>query len=60
MQNKWLIILGLWVAFVGLCFFYVDKAVSFMMILLLAVGAGMVIWFFVSNILEAKHRKEIK
>ena len=60
MQNKWLLLLGLWVAFVGLCFFWVDKGTSVMMFLLLAVGVGMVVWFFVSNILDAKHRKEIE
>ena len=60
MQNKWLIILGLWVAFVGFCFYYVDKGISAMMIILMVIGIAMVIWFFVSNALEAKHRKEIK
>ena len=60
MQNKWLILLGLWIIFVGLCFFWVDKSVSIMMILLIAVGLVMLGWFVVSNILDAKHRKEIK
>ena len=60
MQNKWMLLLGLWVAFVGLCWFWVDKGISAMVIILLVVGIAGVIWFFVSNALEAKHRKEIK
>jgi len=60
MKNKWMLLLGLWVIVVGGCFYFVDKAVSAMMIICIVVGLAGVIGFIVDNILERKHMKEIK
>ena len=60
MKNKWMLLLGLWVIVVGGCFYFVDKAISAMMIVCIVVGLAGVIGFIVDNILEKKHMKEIK
>ena len=60
MQNKWMLLLGLWVIFIGLCFLFVDKAVSFMMIFCIVVGVAGVVGFIINNITAAKNRRDMR